>query len=493
MLAVKEENSSENNEIIDSADIETFKTEMPEPTDDKPLSPIIVPDNLKKPKIRIKKLKIIIALFVLATLIMGALGYVYYKNASVVKTVELPKETIKNILNSTPERPDDNASSLYESERTVWGLYDLLQAEYASDTTKVEMTSTNAVASPLYQPEGIGYYVYGYPKVGLQVTNINSSEGSWGKFIDLVDNYIVDYLTSLGYVKSESDGRKFYMASKSICTLTNAFDEMPVYLSCADLADYKLADGFSTVEDESDLITARETIAASYNLVKAINTPWQMSVDSDLKTTYGPVYKPTGSSYYVVANKSATLKVSGIENYIGITAKEWVALMSPIVSNLDIFFKKHNIQKITNVSDFGELARYNSATVLCSLNNYTQLLYLTCADIADYHSVAIAAAPFVQILADKDGSEALAGVYSMPTIRDSKTIGYQIATINLSSLDGVSGIRNFFYKKDNLNWQYFTSAQQKLYCSDYSTDELRAAYAGETCYDHINKKETTVK
>lgn len=49
---------------------------------------------------------------------------------------------------------------------------------------------------------------------------------------------------------------------------------------------------------------------------------------------------------------------------------------------------------------------------------------------------------------------------------------------------GLLGATGIFYRRDpNEPWQFFTAAQGMTPCSDYNTDDLRKAFAGEACLD----------
>lgn len=64
-------------------------------------------------------------------------------------------------------------------------------------------------------------------------------------------------------------------------------------------------------------------------------------------------------------------------------------------------------------------------------------------------------------------------------IKDSPISPYQIL-INVA----VSNAKGLFYRTGpDADWQYFTTTQGVLNCSDFNTQDLKNAFAGETCYD----------
>ncbi len=63
-------------------------------------------------------------------------------------------------------------------------------------------------------------------------------------------------------------------------------------------------------------------------------------------------------------------------------------------------------------------------------------------------------------------------------VKDSMNKPYQ--TIQVS----IGGAVGLFYRANaNSEWKFFTATQGPLKCSDYSTDELKKAFAGDVCYD----------
>lgn len=77
---------------------------------------------------------------------------------------------------------------------------------------------------------------------------------------------------------------------------------------------------------------------------------------------------------------------------------------------------------------------------------------------------------------------------SNPTIKDSSVSPYQTLQVGTDNAAGL-----FYRVSPDAEWQYFTSTQAELECSEYNTDDIRKAYAGDKCYDEAAKTDKTVQ
>ena len=64
------------------------------------------------------------------------------------------------------------------------------------------------------------------------------------------------------------------------------------------------------------------------------------------------------------------------------------------------------------------------------------------------------------------------------TIKDSSVSPYQTLRVAISNAMGL-----FYRTSPDTDWQYFTATQAVLNCDDFNTQDLKNAFAGETCYD----------
>lgn len=68
---------------------------------------------------------------------------------------------------------------------------------------------------------------------------------------------------------------------------------------------------------------------------------------------------------------------------------------------------------------------------------------------------------------------------------------YETISANTSNDNGY-GAAALFYRPVDGEWKFFTFAQQMVYCDEYTTDELKEVYEGESCYDNSSNTERKV-
>lgn len=74
------------------------------------------------------------------------------------------------------------------------------------------------------------------------------------------------------------------------------------------------------------------------------------------------------------------------------------------------------------------------------------------------------------------------------TIKDSSVSPYQTLQVGTDNAAGL-----FYRVSPDAEWQFFTSTQAELECSEYNTDDIRKAYAGDKCYDEATMTDKTVQ
>lgn len=468
---------------IDSNDQTDIQLTTIDLTDNKPEH---ITDSYKNekpnpnPKRHTKKFIIILSSIVLIVALIGVLGFVYWQQNKQIKTTDTTATTSDNANKITLQVPVTTGLDI-EYKTTVIDVYDLIKKD---DALSVKYTTDTTVA-PLYKSDSSKYYLYANNTYGVVIDGDSSSD--WNAYLGILNSEITSYLSSHKYSKLITDGHTYYISSKSICELPDATKNVPAYFSCADIASYVKTDGTKPVESSSELLSADETVTASYQLINSINAPKVMNIKPNFTTKSGPIYHPSGTTYNVAASKNVTFTITG-NGYDG-TGMRWDALMSPVFSNLDIFMTSHGFKKSAIDSGLGgEVAAYSSPTVTCSLTsvNVSDVAF-TCANIADYPISVMGEYQFVSVLASAGISEDT-HVFGTPTVKNSLTPGYQTATMSVGPKEGgVGGSIALLYKKVGENWKYFISVQQGPGCSAYNTDELKAAYAGDYCYDSTGK------
>lgn len=84
-------------------------------------------------------------------------------------------------------------------------------------------------------------------------------------------------------------------------------------------------------------------------------------------------------------------------------------------------------------------------------------------------------------------------IFELESNDESTVSGYRKAIASLSSVRGDGGANLLFYKKGDDSWKFFAGTQVEISCQAYNTEDLRAAFKGDTCYDEKNNRESTVK
>lgn len=70
-------------------------------------------------------------------------------------------------------------------------------------------------------------------------------------------------------------------------------------------------------------------------------------------------------------------------------------------------------------------------------------------------------------------------------IKDSQYAPYQTLQVLIGG-----GVALFYRVSPDAKWQYFTGGQSLLGCDEYNTEDLKKAFAGDTCFDDSNDEST---
>ncbi|QQS18377.1 hypothetical protein IPL68_07315 [Candidatus Saccharibacteria bacterium] len=207
-----------------------------------------------------------------------------------------------------------------------------------------------------------------------------------------------------------------------------------------------------------------------------------------------PDYMVEGYNYYAAARKDDTkgLEVKQPEAAIQQTAKDLEAFL------LAKGFAK-STQQVKNA--YYPLTKYENADTLCGINYFLDLadtlktLYITCALKSSYLATAQLQQPFYDTYrAANKGSQYLTDDSRLgyPTVKDSRTSGYKVAEAAIYSEASPGGAMGLFYQTPDGTWNFFKGTQQSLMCKDFSSPDLKKAYAGDQCFSE-NGSASTVK
>ena len=151
-------------------------------------------------------------------------------------------------------------------------------------------------------------------------------------------------------------------------------------------------------------------------------------------------------------------------------------------------FEKHDMKKVEDRPALvgGDSTYYeNSDGLICSyslyvavggdLNNSGVDVYCASKDWVSEEDKELMA-DLAKAYAKSEGEQIK---YISASVKDIKKNGeYQNITVDVND-----AVALFYRASAESEWKYFTMAQQALRCGDYNTEELRAAYKGESCYD----------
>jgi len=252
----------------------------------------------------------------------------------------------------------------------------------------------------------------------------------------------------------------------------------------------------STAETTKPLDDAQGMITKiNAALTDSSNTGYQnpqISFTSPTSTppAVSPSYQVKDTDYYVTTTQAYGLNIQKTVNTTSETGVDTVFTQG-IVDEVTATFTSSQYKKTTEISSGTE---YQSSAVICTVSGTESIpIYVTCANKNAYTKVSSDVKPLVAAYRASNSSEDTSGsVFSTPTIKSSSVDGYQTASLSISSRQSIGGAAVLFYRKGTTDWKFFKTTQNELNCSDYNTDELKAAFADESCMSDTNT-DTTVK
>lgn len=244
------------------------------------------------------------------------------------------------------------------------------------------------------------------------------------------------------------------------------------------------------LDDAQGMITKLNT-ALTDNSNTGYQNP-QISFTSPTSTppATSPSYQVKDTDYYVTTTQAYGLNIQKTVNTTSETGVDTVFTQG-IVDEVIATFTSSQYKKVTELPSGTE---YQSSAVICTISGTESIpIYVTCANKNAYTKVSSDVKPLVAAYRASNSSEDTSGsVFSTPTIKSSSVDGYQTASLSISSRQSIGGAAVLFYRKGTTDWKFFKTTQNELNCSDYNTDELKAAFADESCMSDTNT-DTTVK
>lgn len=251
----------------------------------------------------------------------------------------------------------------------------------------------------------------------------------------------------------------------------------------------KLETGAEFIEKEENgaEVTIVEISDSSQQEVKNIAKQIYDSVSSNI----------TGGRFYTVFSDGSFIKIPGTD--IWTTSNESYGVISE-VSYYDSSIEK---QIMDTAYSYAKEVLSNNGFVETKdeISMSTKLFYNSNTSI--YCMVSESSLPFraecskdtwisdedkelVVSLAKNFGYSYIAAKSS--NIKNSSVSPYQRLTAN-----GAGAALLFYRVSPNSEWQFFTATQAELLCSDYDTNDLKNAFAGERCWDSAASQESKVQ
>ena len=212
-----------------------------------------------------------------------------------------------------------------------------------------------------------------------------------------------------------------------------------------------------------------------------------------------PDYMVKGYDFYAIAR---------VEDTASIIYKKPKSELKATAESIASYLASQGFQKSAQqVKDpYYPLVKYENDTVFCGINYYEDTveslheLYVACAQKESYVATAKLQKPFYDSYrADSIYSKDLTDDSRLgyPKVANSQTAGYKTAEAAIYTEANPTGAVGLFYQTPDGNWHFFRGTQIQLGCSEYSTPDVKKAYAGTKCLllpaDGVSDTESTVK
>lgn len=137
-----------------------------------------------------------------------------------------------------------------------------------------------------------------------------------------------------------------------------------------------------------------------------------------------------------------------------------------------------------------------TSDIICEItnteNDNTSTIAVSCVDISQLRNYAKAQSVFFDVYAAHMNAATLT-IVGYPMVEKSKIFGFETATITVGDPFGGTSATAYFYRTPtNTSWQYFTTSDKVIACSSFTSEDIRYAFTGLTCYDAKTERELTV-
>ncbi len=212
------------------------------------------------------------------------------------------------------------------------------------------------------------------------------------------------------------------------------------------------------------------------------------TIEASYDPSQGSDYRVTGTTAYVKPDEGA--QSSGVD-----ATYSTKATFDTDVATVKEILTENNFT-LTLEGQGVPVDFYQSSDIACEFNHndFSLTLGVTCNSVTDYQKSIEEYRPFITAYFKNTEKSSPNVSFGEITIKDSPTVGYQTAYIDMYPVGfGVGGFSGAFYNTPDGIWHYLRGSQDTIGCSDYNTSDARTAFEGKQCYDSSTDSLTTVK
>ncbi len=259
----------------------------------------------------------------------------------------------------------------------------------------------------------------------------------------------------------------------------------------------------SVTNDKKKLLTSLEYVK-TFQAKTVANNDVAESVYESKDSSYDVIYKIKDGAWIASDDMANVATFSIVSKSIDTVKSSYEALSSTL--------KSDGLSEMTSL-DYGKVSfdasksyaqYFASEDMVCNLRNIPQAksdtvaasytVRLDCASLTDFDANKLTFTPFIEAYDTSKDKLSKEVVISNPEIQASGTDNYKTASLGLTSVVSGDVTQAKFYQTPEGKWYFFsvTQDQDKVSCSDYSSEGLVNAYVGYTCWDTAKNESSFV-
>jgi|GEM_PF-701048 len=252
----------------------------------------------------------------------------------------------------------------------------------------------------------------------------------------------------------------------------------------------------STASTSSSTVTTRLTAATLVDTLKtrmkATEVPTTTDNSVSIATTTDGKFgafdvsyaQPTGYTFYTLPQTMVGFTVASNDQSVIFTD---VTTARAYLADQGLFSGTATFDDTNSVISSSEFVNNDVRCTLAQTSySYTagaHQVQLGCADVSSYKANAELIQPLYKAYLAAHPEAAVTGLlFGRPTIKSSTVSGYQHASLSTGNIfSPVGGSIVALYRTPDNTWHYFANRQDEALCSEYTTTDLKKAFAGESC------------